>query len=110
GAHAPGPPRLDRRGAQVAAQADRTFRPALEQLAIRQVGLLLLEGGAEIHRAAWDEELVDFVRLYVTPHMLGPGGLPFLGGRRFAASELVEARVETLGPDVLMEGYVHRPY
>jgi diaminohydroxyphosphoribosylaminopyrimidine deaminase / 5-amino-6-(5-phosphoribosylamino)uracil reductase len=101
---------LEQRGAQIAIAADGTFRAALEQLAIRQVGLLLLEGGAEIHRAAWDEALVDFVRLYVTPHVLGPGGVPFLGGRRFAASELVEARVETLGPDVLMEGYVHRPY
>jgi diaminohydroxyphosphoribosylaminopyrimidine deaminase/5-amino-6-(5-phosphoribosylamino)uracil reductase len=101
---------LEQRGAQIVIAAAGTFRAALEQLAIRQVGSLLLEGGAELHRAAWDEALVDFVRLYITPHVVGTGGVPFLGGRRFAASELVEARVEPLGPDVLMEGYVHRPY
>jgi diaminohydroxyphosphoribosylaminopyrimidine deaminase/5-amino-6-(5-phosphoribosylamino)uracil reductase len=101
---------LEDRGAQIAVAADGTFRSALDQLALRQVGSLLLEGGAELHRAAWDEQLVDFVRLYVTPDTLGPEGVPLLDGRRFTASELVDARVEPLGPDVLIEGYVHRPH
>ena len=43
---------------------------------------LLLEGGAALHAAAWDEGLVDFVRLYVTPHVLGAGGVPLLRGPR----------------------------
>ena len=38
-------------------------RPRWSVWRLRQVGSLLLEGGAALHRAAWDERLVDFVRL-----------------------------------------------
>ena len=89
--------------------ADATFRSALDRLGVRQVGSLLLEGGATLHAAAWDEGLVDFVRLYVTPGALGPAGLPLLLDRPFKAALLHDRRVEPLGPDVLIEGYVHRP-
>jgi len=85
-----------------------TFRAALERLAARQVGSLLLEGGGAVHAAAWDEGLVDYVRLYITPHVLGDGAVPLLPDRAFSPAELHERRIATLGPDVLMEGYVHR--
>ena len=93
-----------------ARRSRKRFGAALEPLTERKIGSLLLEGGALLHQAAWDEGLVDFVRLYVTPHVLGPGGVGFLSGRRFATADLLERRVETLGPDVLIEGYVHRPH
>jgi diaminohydroxyphosphoribosylaminopyrimidine deaminase/5-amino-6-(5-phosphoribosylamino)uracil reductase len=102
--------RLEDRGVEIAVARDGSFGAALEPLTERGVGSLLLEGGAQLHRAAWDERLVDFVRLYVTPRVLGPGGVGFLVGRRFATGDLLERRVETLGPDVLIEGYVHRPH
>ena len=70
---------------------------------------LLLEGGAGLHAAAWDEGVVDFVRLYVTPRIIGSGGVAFLQGRAFASADLIDRRVEALGPDVLIEGYVHGP-
>ena len=70
---------------------------------------LLLEGGAAIHTAAWDEGVVDFVRLYTTPHVIGTGGVPFLPGRSFASLDLIDRHTEPLGPDTLMEGYVHGP-
>jgi riboflavin biosynthesis pyrimidine reductase len=69
----------------------------------------LLEGGAAIHESAWTEGVVDYVRLYVTPHVLGPAGLPFLAGQSFWSASLMKRRVEPMGPDVLIEGYVHRP-
>ena len=75
----------------------------------RGIGSLLLEGGAALHSAAWAEDLVDFVRLYVTPHILGPDGVPLLDGRPFSSIELIDRRVEPIGPDTLLEGYVHRP-
>jgi diaminohydroxyphosphoribosylaminopyrimidine deaminase/5-amino-6-(5-phosphoribosylamino)uracil reductase len=100
---------LEARGAEVETVPDNTVRGALERLAARQVESLLLEGGAAMYGAAWDENVVDFVRLYVTPHVLGPDGVPFLPARSFAASDLVERREEPLGPDVLVEGYVHGP-
>jgi diaminohydroxyphosphoribosylaminopyrimidine deaminase / 5-amino-6-(5-phosphoribosylamino)uracil reductase len=88
--------------------AQETFRSALDRLGARGVGSLLLEGGAALHAGAWDEGLVDFVRLYVTPHVLGSAGVPLLPDRRFRSAELGDRRVEQLGPDVLIEGYVHR--
>ena len=100
---------LEARGVQIDVAADDSFRSALERLGEREIGSLLLEGGARMHAAAWDEGLVDFVRLYVTPIALGRGGVPFLEHRDFATATLVERRVEALGADVLIEGYVHRP-
>src|SRR6202035_2358608 len=102
--------RLEDRGARIAVARDGTLRAALELLGSHDLASLLLEGGAALHQAAWDDDLVDFVRLYVTPGVLGPPRVGLLYGRGFATSDLVERRVETLGPDVLIEGYVHRPH
>jgi diaminohydroxyphosphoribosylaminopyrimidine deaminase/5-amino-6-(5-phosphoribosylamino)uracil reductase len=98
---------LEARGAQIEVAADDSFRAALDRLAARQIESLLLEGGGAVHAAAWDEGLVDYVRLYVTPHMLGPGAVPFLPDRSFSSAELGDRRIVALGPDVLIEGYVH---
>ncbi len=101
---------LENRGAQIEIAADATFGAGLACLGARGIGSLLLEGGAALHAAAWDAALVDFVRLYVTPHVLGPEGVPLLDGRPFASGALIERRVEPLGADVLLEGYVHGPH
>jgi len=99
---------LEARGAEIIV-TDGTIRSGLQMLGARGITSLLLEGGAALHEAAWAEQVVDYVRLYVTPRSLGPGGLKFLNGRRFSTLDLIEQRVEPLGPDVLMEGYVHGP-
>ena len=99
---------LEARGAEIEV-ADGTLRSALRRLGERQVGSLLLEGGAAIHAAAWDDHLVDYVRLYVTPHTLGEGGVALLPGRTFSSAELRDRRAYALGPDTVIEGYVHRP-
>jgi len=83
---------------------------ALRQLAAQGIQSVILEGGAAIHAAAWDAGLVDYVQLYVAPVWLGPDGVPLLEGRSFSPASLIDARVEQLGPDVLIEGYVHRPH
>jgi diaminohydroxyphosphoribosylaminopyrimidine deaminase/5-amino-6-(5-phosphoribosylamino)uracil reductase len=100
---------LEDRGAEIEIAADATLRSALERLGARQIETLLLEGGADVHLSAWDEGVVDFVRLYVTPHVVGSGGLRFLHGRRFDDKALFARHEEQLGPDVVIEGYVHRP-
>jgi diaminohydroxyphosphoribosylaminopyrimidine deaminase / 5-amino-6-(5-phosphoribosylamino)uracil reductase len=82
----------------------------LRQLAREGIHSVLLEGGAHIHAAAWDEDVVDYVQLYVTPVALGPEGVPVFGGRPWSLSSLIEPKVELLGPDTLIEGYVHRPH
>src|SRR5262252_3825928 len=99
---------LEERGAHLEVARNDTFRAALDCIADHGVGSMLLEGGAAVHAAAWDEQLVDFVRLYITPHALGPDGVPLLGDRPFSSADLDERRVLPLGPDVVVEGYVHR--
>ncbi len=100
---------LEDRCVEIEVARDGSCGAALRQLGARDITSLLLEGGAALHAAAWDEGLVDYVRLYVTPHTLGPGGVPLLDGRMFSAGSLLERRVESLGPDVMIEGYVHGP-
>jgi diaminohydroxyphosphoribosylaminopyrimidine deaminase/5-amino-6-(5-phosphoribosylamino)uracil reductase len=101
---------LERRGAQIEIAANATLGAALTCLGARGVASLLLEGGAALHAAAWDEGLVDFVRLYLSPRAIGPEGVPLFDGRPFAPAALVARRVEPLGVDVLLEGYVHGPH
>lgn len=99
---------LERRGARLLVTRSGTLREAFGRLAADwQVSSLLIEGGAAIHAAAWDEGVVDAVRLYVTPHLLGTDGVPFLPDRPLWVGALRDRRVEPLGPDVLIEGYVH---
>jgi diaminohydroxyphosphoribosylaminopyrimidine deaminase/5-amino-6-(5-phosphoribosylamino)uracil reductase len=100
---------LESRGAEIVIAPDRTLGSALRLLGERGIASLLIEGGAALHAAAWDEGVADFVRMYVTPHTLGAGGVRFLADRPFSSAGLHEARVELLGPDVLIEGYVHGP-
>lgn len=100
---------LEAQGAEIEIASDATLCAALGRLGARQIETLLLEGGADVHLSAWDEGLVDFVRLYVTPHMVGPGGLKFLEGRGFDDKALYARHEEQLGPDLMIEGYVHRP-
>ena len=99
---------LEKRGAEVMVLADTAFDPLLRTLGDRHVGSLLIEGGATLHTAAWRAGIVDFVRLYTAPRVLG-GGVALLPGCGFSSTTLIDRRVETLGPDTLIEGYVHRP-
>jgi diaminohydroxyphosphoribosylaminopyrimidine deaminase/5-amino-6-(5-phosphoribosylamino)uracil reductase len=100
---------LEARGARIEAVDATALRPAFERLADLGVESLLLEGGSEVHAAAWDEDLVDHVSIYICPRVIGPGGVRFLDGRPFDASKLIDRREERLGPDRLIEGYVHGP-
>ncbi len=98
---------LEERGADIEVTDEGLLRPALRRLAAREIGSLLLEGGAALHAAAWDESVIDYVRLYITPHVLGQAGVALLPDRAFSIADLHGRRVEPLGPDVLIEGYVH---
>jgi diaminohydroxyphosphoribosylaminopyrimidine deaminase/5-amino-6-(5-phosphoribosylamino)uracil reductase len=100
---------LEETGAVVLPVDTPTIGAALRRLPALGVQSIVIEGGAAVHAAAWDEGIVDYVQLYVTPVGLGSQGVPFLEGRDFASVALIDRRVEPLGPDVLIEGYVHRP-
>jgi len=82
----------------------------LSALALRGIQSVLLEGGSKLQASAWDEDVVDYVQLYVAPVALGPRGVPLFEGRHWPLSSLIDSSVEVLGPDTLIEGYVHRPH
>ena len=100
---------LERAGATICRIEGGDVVAGLRALLPFDVQSVLLEGGATVQGAAWDAGVVDYVQLYVAPLWIGDSGVPFLPGRRWTPSELVERRIELLGPDVLMEGYVHGP-
>jgi diaminohydroxyphosphoribosylaminopyrimidine deaminase/5-amino-6-(5-phosphoribosylamino)uracil reductase len=101
---------LERRGATVVGTPGGTIQDALRALAARDIQSLLVEGGAMLHAALWDAGVIDYVQMYVAPVWLGSGAVPAFGGREVPTATLFERRVDLLGPDVLIEGYVHRPH
>jgi diaminohydroxyphosphoribosylaminopyrimidine deaminase/5-amino-6-(5-phosphoribosylamino)uracil reductase len=102
--------RLEDAGADVVPVSAPGIAAALRELPPRGIHSIVLEGGAALHAAAWDEGVIDYVQLYVAPTWLGDQGVPLAGGRPVAAAGLYDRRVDQLGPDVLIEGYVHRPH
>ena len=100
---------LERRGATVIASSG-AIDESLKALAARDVQSLLVEGGARLHAALWDAGVIDYVQMYVAPVWLGSGGVPVFGGMGPSTATLIDRQVALLGPDVLIEGYVHRPH
>jgi diaminohydroxyphosphoribosylaminopyrimidine deaminase/5-amino-6-(5-phosphoribosylamino)uracil reductase len=96
-------------GATVIASAKPGLEAAFRELHAREVQSIVIEGGAALHAAVWDAQLADYVQLYVAPDALGEQGIP-LDHRAFSTFALFDRRVDTLGPDVIIEGYVHRPH
>ena len=94
-------------GATLEVLEARDLKAALVRLGSRGISSLLLEGGATLHRAAWDAGVVDRVQVYVAPVTLGAQGLPWLTGQHFSLAALHDVRIRSCGPDVLMEGYVY---
>jgi diaminohydroxyphosphoribosylaminopyrimidine deaminase/5-amino-6-(5-phosphoribosylamino)uracil reductase len=77
----------------------------LRELAREGVQTLLLEGGPTIAAGFLARDLVDEVRWFVAPLVGGDPKLPELAEPR----DLRHVRVETVGDDVLVHGYVHEP-
>jgi diaminohydroxyphosphoribosylaminopyrimidine deaminase/5-amino-6-(5-phosphoribosylamino)uracil reductase len=100
---------LERAGATIIAPAEPGLAAALRELPGRNIQSLLIEGGTALHAAAWDAKIVDYVQLYVTPVTLGSAGVP-IESRAFSTAGLFDRKVDVLGPDVIIEGYVHRPH
>ena len=100
---------LTEAGARIVACAEPDLASALRRLPDIGVHSLLVEGGSVLQAAFWDEGLVDYVQLYEAPMPLGPAGVPLPRRSTLLEDDLIDRRVTQLGPDVLTEGYVHRP-
>ena len=68
---------------------------------------VVVEGGPTLHAALWHQGLVDRVQMYVTPHHLGPDGLPWFATAAAVEANLHDVRKLPLGADLLVEGDVH---
>jgi len=101
---------LQAAGATVVAQEAPGVAGALATLLRFDLQSLLVEGGALLHGALWDAGVVDYVQLYETETRLGPRGVALARSRTLLADDLIDRQVTALGPDTLIEGYVHRPH
>ncbi len=100
---------LERAGARVLVTESGDLLPALRQLVGLDIQSILLEGGATLHDAALQADLVDSVRMVISPRIVGEAGVPWVPLSRLSAIGLIEPSVEACGADVIIEGYVHRP-
>ena len=89
------------------------LRTLMRELAAREITSILVEGGATIHFAMLEAQLVDKVLAFVAPKILGGSqALSAVAGKGFAklsdAVELENFTVRQLGADFLLSGYVRR--
>lgn len=82
----------------------------LHRLCALGITSMMVEGGPQLHRAFWDADLVDRVQIFVTDHTIGLHGTGWLESRVMSSDRLGERIAIPIGPDVLLEGYVHRAH
>ncbi|MEK6629833.1 MAG: bifunctional diaminohydroxyphosphoribosylaminopyrimidine deaminase/5-amino-6-(5-phosphoribosylamino)uracil reductase RibD [Acidobacteriota bacterium] len=99
---------LESAGATLVTLDRAGLQDALPVLVGLQIHALLIEGGPALHEAAWRAGLVDEVRVMLTPRALGPAGVPWVPAHVAPLTALRHVRIEPCGPDVIIEGYVHR--
>jgi diaminohydroxyphosphoribosylaminopyrimidine deaminase/5-amino-6-(5-phosphoribosylamino)uracil reductase len=80
---------------------------SLEALALGGVSSLVVEGGTQLHRAFWDADLVDRVRMYVTDQVIGDGGVEWLPDAVLSSARIAARNATPIGRDVLLEAHVH---
>lgn len=84
----------------------------LAELRRRGITMLLIEGGARTAATALDAGVVDKICTFIAPLLLGSGcsvGSALRSRPLDQALRLEKITVTRLGPDTLIEGYVHRP-
>lgn len=105
--------RLRKRGAEIL-QVGLTngkvdLHQLLSELYKRDITLLLVEGGSEVHGSFLDAGLIDKLTMFVAPKLIGGRGPSPVAGRGFPgmsdAIELQNIHVEMFGNDLAITGY-----
>ena len=99
---------LERAGAVVEVLPVRDPAMALSRLLAHDVSDLLLEGGALLHQSMWSAGLVDRVRLYLAPVVLGETGVSWMQPGQASIAKLGGSAPRWLGRDLLLETDVQR--
>ena len=86
-----------------------SLRALMRELGARGITSLLVEGGGEMNAALLKAELVQQVRLYIAPTLLGGDNAKgVIGGKSPAhlaqALKLRDVRTRSVGSDVVVEG------
>lgn len=86
---------------------------AMTGLALKGIDGILLEGGATLAASAFEAGIVDKVRIYTAPKIIGGVSAPGLIGGEGASSmdkavKLKDMSTETCGPDLVIEAYVDK--
>ena len=86
---------------------------AMIGLAVKGIDSILLEGGAETAASAFEAGIVDKIRFYMAPILIGGKDAPgAIGGTGAAlipeAVQLENIRTERSGVDLVVEGYVKK--
>jgi diaminohydroxyphosphoribosylaminopyrimidine deaminase/5-amino-6-(5-phosphoribosylamino)uracil reductase len=109
--------RLSRAGVEIFQVRARGGRPdlraVLAELGRRDILSLLLEAGPILNQTALEADLVEKVRLFYAPTLVGLGSsLPGLRKRTRPATvrQLSSLRTEQFGPDFAVEGYLRDVY
>jgi diaminohydroxyphosphoribosylaminopyrimidine deaminase / 5-amino-6-(5-phosphoribosylamino)uracil reductase len=111
--------KLSARGVEIFPIRARRGRPdlqaVLEELGRRDILSVMLEAGPLLNQAALESDLVEKVRLFYAPTLVGlgsslPGLPPGKGPRSLRVRELSGVRTENFGPDFAVEGYLHDVY
>jgi diaminohydroxyphosphoribosylaminopyrimidine deaminase/5-amino-6-(5-phosphoribosylamino)uracil reductase len=117
GGSSPRAKRLSRAGVDIFQVRARRGRPdlgaVLAELGRRDILSVLLEAGPILNQAALEADLVEKVRLFYAPTLVGLGNsLPGLrkGKRGVTARQLSDLRMEHFGPDFAVEGYLRDVY
>jgi diaminohydroxyphosphoribosylaminopyrimidine deaminase/5-amino-6-(5-phosphoribosylamino)uracil reductase len=110
---------LSAHGAKIFHLRARRSRPdmqtVLEELGRRDILSVMLEAGPLLNQAALEADVVEKVRLFYAPTLVGLGSsLPGLASRKraraFRVRELSGIRTENFGPDFAVEGYLRDVY
>jgi diaminohydroxyphosphoribosylaminopyrimidine deaminase/5-amino-6-(5-phosphoribosylamino)uracil reductase len=96
---------LESAGAEIIAA--ESLADGLRALAAREISTLLIEGGPTLHASLVRDGLVDRLHLIVAPHLLGAGGIKWLGVETLDPAALSPTLVEPRGPDIWIEADVH---
>jgi len=104
---------LEARGVRLQQIGHDSPRVALRDVLLRlgemQITNLLLEGGAEVHSTALNEDLVDKLMLFYAPRFLGQAAVPMLGSIA-AVAPIQSYSLKKFGPDFALEAYLHDPW
>jgi diaminohydroxyphosphoribosylaminopyrimidine deaminase/5-amino-6-(5-phosphoribosylamino)uracil reductase len=99
--------RLRDRGVEVVVGRPHDLAAVMSALHARDIRSVLVEGGAVLHRACIAAGFADRLHLFVTPRVLGPRGVAWDVPMAWSGPP---SRVVPLGPDVLIDTYVHRTH